>query len=129
MTVINWNPYVNRELSIESDTSYDDNYVQSLKFDSGKERLYLKNNFVPEIYNLSIELDDRTIITAGRYNTEFKQFKYWYEYGLRYGILPFYLPRIQFPGETGIYQFIPGSLQYPGTGAVVTVSFSLKEIG
>jgi hypothetical protein len=129
MTVINWNPYVNQILSIEGDTAYDENYVHSLKFDSGKERLYLKNNFVPKLFSLSIELDNRIIVATGKHNTEFRQFIYWYEAGLRYGILPFYLPRIQFPGETGIYQFVPGSLQYPDAGAIITASFSLKEIG
>jgi hypothetical protein len=129
MTIINWNPYVNQVLSIEGDTAYEENYVQSLKFDSGKERLYLKNNFVPKIFSLSIELDNRAIITTGKHNTEFKQFIYWYEFGLRYGTLPFYFPRIRFPGEIGIYQFVPGSLQHPEAGAVVTASFSLKEIG
>ncbi|MDR2742874.1 MAG: hypothetical protein LBB98_12085 [Treponema sp.] len=129
MTVINWNPYVNKELSIEGNTSYDENYVQSLRFNSGKERLYLKNNFVPKIYSLSIELDSQRIVTTGKYNTEYMQFIYWYEYGLRYGILPFYFPRIQSPGETGIYQFIPGSLQYSDTRAIVTATFSLQEIG
>jgi hypothetical protein len=109
--------------------AYDDDYVQSLRFDSGKERLYLKNNFVPKIYALSLELNDRAIVTTGKYNTEYKQFVYWYEFGLRYGVLPFYLPRIQFPGETGIYQFVPGSLQYPATGAIITAGFSLKETG
>jgi hypothetical protein len=129
MTVINWNPYVNQVLSIEGDTTYDENYVQSLKFDSGKERLYLKNNFVSKIYSLSIELDNQHIVVTGKHNTEFMQFIYWYETGLRYGILPFYLPRIQFPKETGIYEFIPGSLQYPNTKAIITASFSLREIG
>jgi hypothetical protein len=129
MIIINWNPYVNQVLSVEGEMTYDDNYVQSLKFDSGKERLYLKNNFVPKIFSLSIELDNQHIVATGRNTTEFLQFIYWYESGLRYGILPFYLPRIQFPGETGIYQFVPGSLQYPNTGAVITASFSLKEIG
>jgi hypothetical protein len=129
MTVINWNPCVNKELSIEGGAAYDDDYAQSLKFDSGKERLYLKNNFVPKIYDLSIDLNDRAVVTAGKYNTEYKQFVYWYEYGLRYGVLPFYFPRIGFPGETGIYQFVPGSLQYSGAGAIITAAFSLKEIG
>jgi hypothetical protein len=129
MTVINWNPYVNKELSIEGGAGYEENYVQSLTFDSGKERLYLKNNFVPKIYSLSVELDNRRIVTTGKYNTEFMQFIYWYEYGLRYGTLPFYLPRIEFPEETGIYQFVPGSLQYPAAGAIITASFSLKETG
>ncbi|MDR0402948.1 MAG: hypothetical protein LBH35_05090 [Treponema sp.] len=129
MIVLNWNPFVNRKLSIESDTGYDDNYVRSLRFDSGKERLYLKNNFVPKVYSLGIELDNQAVVTAGRYNTEYLQFKYWYEYGLRYGILPFYFPRLKFPEETGIYQFVPGSLQYSDTGAIVAAVFSLKETG
>jgi hypothetical protein len=129
MTIINWNPYVNQELSIEGDTAYEEDYVQSLKFDSGKERLYLKNSFVPKIFSLSIELDNQKAIAGGKYATEFMQFIYWYEYGIRYGILPFYLPRIQLPGEIGIYQFVPGSLQYPETGAIITASFSIKEIG
>jgi hypothetical protein len=129
MTVINWNPFVNRELSIEGSTSYDEDYVQSLRFAGGKERLYLKNNYVPKVYNLSIELNNRIVITTGKYVTEYQQFQYWFEKGLRYGVLPFYLPRINFPGETGIYRFIPGSLQYSDTGAIVTAVFSLLEIG
>jgi hypothetical protein len=129
MTVMSWNPFVSKELSVEGGTSYDEDYVQSLRFDSGKERLYLKNGFIPKIYNLGIELDNRAVIAAGRYGTEYGQFKYWYEEGLRYGVLPFYFPRILFPAETGIYQFVPGSLQYSDTGSIITAGFSLREIG
>jgi hypothetical protein len=129
MIVINWNPLVNTEFSLEGDYGYDSDYVKSLKFESGKERIYLKNNFVPKVYNLSIVLNDRKIIMAGAINTECKQFKYWYEYGLRYGILPFYAPRVKSHGETGIYEFVPESLQYSGAGGYVTATFTVKEIG
>jgi hypothetical protein len=129
MIIINWNSLVNKEFSIESEATYDEGFAQSLIFESGKERLYLKNHFVPKVYNLGLVLDDRKYVPGGIFETEYKEFKRWYERGLRYGILPFYIPRINYPYETGIYRFVPGSLNLPENGAIISVTFTVKEIG
>jgi hypothetical protein len=128
MTVVLWNPKVNKRLFINGDYAYDGEYIKEIRMASGKPRVYLLNEYAPkEFGNVGLDLDDREIIADGKYNTEKKQFEYWFEYALRYGSLPFQIPRIFYPQENGIYQFIPNSLSFEGTG-FVTASFGLREI-
>ena len=125
-----WNPLVNTEFAIEGDYGYGDDYIVSLRFESGKERTHLRNNFVHKTFPaLSLLLDNIDTIVAGPNNTEFKQFIAWYEVGLRYGILPFYLNRLLNKAEIGVYKFIPESLLYTDTDGHITVNFGLEEIG
>jgi len=135
MTVINWNMLVNSKLSLEGELKHEEGNVQTLKFDSGKERTWLKNSYVPKVYpSLSLLLDNETIKENGK--TEYEEFVKWYEVSLRYGILPFFLPRIGYKpkittksGEIGIYKFIPESLNFDRLDGIIEASFGLKELG
>ena len=128
MTAIAWDPLVNCEFALEGEYGLDEDYAAVLKFDSGKERVYLKNSFVPKAYpSLSLLLDNVDIISSGSENTEYKRFVYWHDVLLRYGSLPFCAPRIGHPGETATYIFIPGSLQFQDADGIITATFGLKE--
>lgn len=129
MTVINWNPLVNQRFFLDGEYGYKSDNITTLTFESGKERITLKNSFIPREYpSVSLALDNIAPIATGRENTEFKQFMRWFEVGLRYGILPFYAPKIGYPGETGIYQFIPNTLKYDRIYGIVNVTFGLREV-
>ena len=132
--MINWNPLVNQELSLDGDYGHEDGYVETLEFDSGKKRTYLKNSFVPTEYpSLSLLLNNTIPTASGK--TEFEEFRQWHDISLRYGILPFYLPRIGYRqktftrGEIGIYQFLPESLKYDRIEGIVIAVFGLRETG
>ena len=128
--IANWNPLVNSDFNLEGEHGYKEGYLSTLEFDSGKERTHLKNNHVSILFpSLSLDLNNEDIILAGPNNTEFLQFKSWYEVGLRYGSIPFYVHRILFPNTIGIYKFIPESLTYENIRNFVTVHFGLEEIG
>ena len=125
MDVIEWNPNVNRKLSLDGDYGPNEDNVVTLQFENGKERKYLKNSFTPAEYpSLSLLLDHK-VKKGGK--TEFEEFLYWHETALRYGILPFYFPRLLHPGETGIYEFM-SMPKYPQTAGLITVSFGWREI-
>jgi hypothetical protein len=128
MTVIQWNPRVNTRFFTEGDYSYDGEYIKELRMASGKPRTFLTNTFVPKVFgNIGLDLDDERIIASGTYNTERKQFEYWFDVAVRYGSLPFQIPRLLYPQETGVYQFVPGSITFDIIG-FHTVTFGLREI-
>jgi len=134
MIVIDWNSLVNYELSLDGDYGYADGFIETLEFESGKTREYLKNSFIPMEYpSLSLLLDNTIPTESGK--TEFEEFRRWYEVSLQYGIFSFYLPRLGYKtkpfiikGEVGIYQFIPNSLTYDRIDGKVNVAFGLREI-
>ena len=135
MTVIEWNPLVNRELSLDGEYGLEGGYIETLEFESGKKRTHLKNSFVPVEYpSLSLMLNNTIPTESGK--TEFEEFRRWHDVSLRYGILPFYFPRIGYrmkdyikTPETGIYTFIPESLAYDRLDGIVVAGFGLKETG
>ena len=130
MRVIDWNPLVNKKLLLDGDYGYAEDYVTTIDFNSGKKRTYLKNSFVPKVYpTLRLALDNKTQINSGINNdTEFSQFKRWFEEDLSYGVLPFYFPLIGKPDEIGVYKFIPDSLFYDRTDGIILFHFGLEEI-
>jgi len=133
--IAGWNPLVNQELSFDGDHGLPDGFIETLEFDSGKERLYLKNSHVPKEYpSLSLMLNNIVPTESGK--TEYKEFEDWFNAGLRYGTLPFYLPRIGYrkewnikTGETGIYRFLPNSLRYDRIDGIIMATFGLRETG
>jgi len=133
--IVDWNPYVNQELSFDGDHGLSDGFIETIQFDSGKDRTYLKNSHVPAEYpSLSLMLNN--IAPTGSGKTEYKEFKDWFDIALRYGILPFYLPRIEYKkewhiktGEMGIYRFLPNSLRYDRIDGIIMATFGIKEIG
>ena len=133
--MIEWNPSVNNDFSLDGEFSHEDNFTQTIKFESGKERIWLKNSYIPVVFpSLSLTLDNKTQLDSGK--TEFAEFLQWYEVSLRYGILPFCAPRIGYKirsdvetGEMGIYTFIPESLNFDRLDGISLASFGLKEIG
>jgi len=134
MTVINWNPLVNTKFSLEGEISLKDGYVQELKFESGKEKTWLKNSFVPRVYpSLKLILDNKPSASNGK--TEFEEFDNWFRKSLRYGIFPFSILRIGWKrkwytkeDEMGIYNFIPNSIKYDKLDGIILVNFGLEEI-
>ena len=132
MRIIEWNPLVNKKLILDGEYGYAEDYVSSVEFDSGKKRIFLKNNYVPKVYNsVSLILDNKTpVIDDPIENTEFWQFKKWYEGNLGYGVLPFYFPLIGRPPGIGdgIYKFIPGSVFYDDTDGIIFASFGIEEV-
>ena len=135
MTVIDWNPLVNREFSLDGDYGLADGFVETLEFESGKKREHLKNSYIPIEYpSLSLMLNNTAPTESGK--TEFQEFRQWHDVSLRYGILPFYFPRIGYKmkpyvktGEIGIYQFTAKSLTYDRVDGIVTAAFGLRETG
>jgi hypothetical protein len=126
---MDWNEYVNKKISLDGDYSQETGFVQEIRFDNGKSRTWQKNSYIPIVYSeLSLILNNKEIITDEIENTEFKQFKWWYEVVLRNGILPFYFPVIGKPEEVGVYQFLPQSLKFDDTDGLITASFGFKEI-
>ena len=131
---INWNPLVNTKFSLESDFSLKDGFINTLKFDSGKERNWLRNSNIPYTYSLKLALDNRVSTKSGK--TEFEEFEQWFSEDLRYGILPFQMPRFGYKQaqniktpEMGIYKFIPNSVNYDRLKGIVMVNLGLEEIG
>jgi hypothetical protein len=123
--IIEWNPNVNQKLSLDGEYNLNGNNLVTLQFESGKERRYLKNSFTPWEYpELSLLLDNKTKKGS---KTEFEEFLYWHETALRYGVLPFYFPRLRYPGETGVYEFM-SMPKYTETAGLIPVSFGWREI-
>jgi uncharacterized protein Veg len=139
MTVIDWNPLVNNKFSLDGDYSLEEGNIETLEFESGKKRTYSKNSYVPTVYpSIGLVLNNIPNNTnpMKREKTEYQEFMGWFNVGLRYGILPFYAPRIGFKktiltktGEIGIYTFIPNSLKYDKLDGIVYATFGLKEEG
>ena len=131
--VIDWNPNVNKKLSLEGDHSLADGYVNTIEFSSGKKRTYLSNSFVPHEYpSLNIMLNNTIINSNGL--TEYEEFKRWYEINLRYGVFPFYFPRLDFKfkvlikiGEIGIYKFL-NKPEYDNINGEILATFGLEEL-
>lgn len=132
MTVMEWNPLVNKKFSLDGDVTLQEGFILELKFDSGKRRTWLRNSYVPIVYSeLSIMLENRT--KNGNNKTEFEEFREWYERTLRYGSLPFQVTRIGFirrdetnVDEMGIYTFLEAP-KYDGWGHMIIASFGLEE--
>ena len=130
--IANWNNMVNKRLSLEGEFGNDEGYFETLTFESGNERTYLKNSYVPKVYPaLGIILDDTVVKNSGK--TEYQEFESWYNETLRYGTILFYFPRIGFKpkydtlvGEIGIYKFLPMELKYEGKG-IKFATFGIKE--
>ena len=131
--MITWNPLVNTRISLDESYRHKGGYVQTLQFTSGKHRTYLTNSYVPLEYpSLRLALDNRCATPDGR--TEYEEFKHWYEVTLRYGVLPFSLPRLGYrpkwyikEGEIGVYTFIPESLEFDTHDGIIFASFGLEE--
>jgi hypothetical protein len=135
MTVINWNPLVNTKFGLEGEYSLKDGYVQELKFDSGKERIWLKNSFIPRVFpSIQLVLNNKVTVSSGK--TEFEEFTNWFNNSLRYGILPFQITRLGYKrrneyiktDEIGIYKFTPNSVKYDSLDGYVFADFGLEEI-
>jgi hypothetical protein len=130
MIVAAWNPLVNKRFFTDGAYSYDDEYIKELRMASGKPRVYLANSYVPKVFgDIGLDLDDERVIASvpTKYNTERRQFEYWFDFTLRYGSLPFQIPRLLFPNESGVYQFAPGSLSF-GVIGLHTATFALREV-
>jgi len=132
--IAEWNPFVNQELSFDGDFGLSEDFIETLEFDSGKNRTYLKNSFIPVEYpSISLMLNNIVPTDSGR--TEYKEFLEWFNISLRYGVLPFYFPRIGYKkewhiktGEIGIYEFLPDSLRYDRVDGIIMATFGIKEI-
>jgi len=130
--IANWNRLVNKRLSLEGEFGNDEGFFETLTFESGNERTYIKNSHVPKVYPaMGIVLNDTIIKKSGK--TEFQEFESWYNETLRYGTISFYFPRIGFKpkfdtltGEIGIYKFLPTELKYEGKG-IKFATFGIKE--
>jgi hypothetical protein len=133
--IVGWNPLVNNDFILDGDYHLEEGYAVETEFESGKKSDYLKNSYVPMIYSsVGLELDNTVPTESG--NTEYQEFMKWFLGDLRYGILPFYAPRIGFKkkyftktGEIGIYKFIPNSLKWDRIEGVSLASFGLEERG
>jgi uncharacterized repeat protein (TIGR02543 family) len=89
----------------------------------------LRNSWIPrEIPSVSLVLDNSETVAAGR--TEFDLFISWFERTLRYGTIPFRIPRLGMSQgrDVGIYAFVPDSVRYDEFKSPVKITFSLKEI-
>jgi len=132
--IASWNNLVNKRMSLEGEFGNDEGYFETLTFESGNERTYLKNSYVPKVYpSMGIVLNDTVLKKNGK--TEFEEFESWYNETLRYGTISFYFPRIGFKpefdtmiGEIGIYKFLNAKLEYEGKG-MKWVTFGIKETG
>jgi len=134
MLVISWNPLVNHDFNLEGDYGLENGYTETIKFESGKDRILLKNSYVPLVYQLSLLLDNEELVNSK--NTELKEFMYWFNVTMRYGTMPFAIPRIGYKrnvftktGEIGIYRFTPDSLTYDTIDGLVGAQFEIKELG
>ena len=134
MIIMVWPENVNTNISLDGEFNNEEGYIETLRFDSGKERTWLRNSFVPRVLPaLSLTLDNRTLLENEK--TEFEEFMYWHNVNLRYGVMPFSFPRFGYIykplieiGEKGVYQFVPESLNFDRFDGVVLVNFGLKEI-
>jgi uncharacterized protein Veg len=132
--IADWNRLVNKRLSLEGECGNDEGSFETLTFESGNERTYIKNSYVPKVYPaMGIILNDTVIKKCGK--TEYEEFEIWYNETLRYGTVSFYFPRIGFKpkfdtltGEIGIYKFLPAELKYEGKG-IKFAAFGIKETG
>jgi len=123
--IADWNPLVNQEISIDGEHGLSEDYLESLEFESGKERAYLKHSSVPAEYpSLSLMLNNTEPTESGK--TEYREFENWFNVSLRYGTLPFYFPKIR-KSETGIYKFLPNSLKFDRLDGIVMATFGWKE--
>jgi hypothetical protein len=135
MTVINWNPLVNKKIYLDGEYGLKEGYVQELKFESGKERAWLKNSFAPRVFpSLKLILDNKVLASSGK--TEYEEFNNWYNKSLRYGVLPFQITRLGYKrkwdtktDEMGIYKFLPNSIKYDSLDGYVFTTFGLEETG
>jgi hypothetical protein len=127
--MIQWNPLVNQEFVLEGDYGHEDGIIKT-KFDSGKERTVLKNNYLPMEYPVSLVLDDINPVTNGLTvasminNTELKQFVKWFEEETRYGTLPFKADIVDAKFFDIVYKMTTMS-KYDGIGQV-TVKFNVR---
>jgi hypothetical protein len=134
MTIKDWNPLVNNNLCLDGGFHLEENFTAELEFESGKKSAYLKNSYIPMAYpSVGLILDNAVPKESGL--TEYQEFMKWFNDDLRYGILPFYAPRIGFKGtyltrtgETGIYKFTSSPV-YDRAEGVSYASFGLRETG
>lgn len=84
VTVISWSSAVNTK-AYGMETDGGDNF-ETVSFESGKQRLYLKNNTAKKIFTFSLAMDDTGA------SSEYKTFVEWWENTLLSGTLPFYFP-------------------------------------
>jgi len=132
MIIADWADGVRSNISLDGVYKHKEGFTKSLQFVSGKERTWLTNTYVPIEYpSLSILLDNTLSDTE---ETELDKFISWYETTLRYGSLPFYLPRLGYKkkridkvGQIGVYKFIQDSLDYDRVKGLVLVKFGLIE--
>ena len=127
MTVMEWSEHVNMDFGFEGEHGYEPESADVLRFESGKERRTLKNSWVPMEYPmLSLALDNTDVIAHGR--TELGLFRWWYEVTLRYGTLPFRIPRLGRKGETAVYEFTADPVRYDEFRGPVMATFGLREV-
>jgi len=134
--IVDWNPLVNSNFSLDGEFGLEDGFVEELAFDSGKKRTWLRNSYVPKEYpNLTLDLDSRDPIGSFDGKSEYEEFEDWFNISLRYGSLPFSITKLGFierwntkKAPIGIYKFIPNSLTYEKGEGVRTAKFGLIEI-
>jgi len=130
--VVDWPSRVNQEISFDGDHGHTGGFIETVEFDSGNKGTRLKNSQIPAEYpSLSLILNN---IGSGK--TEYDAFVEWFNDSLKYGILPFYFPRIGYikewyirTGEIGIYQFLPNSLRFDRVDGIIMATFGMKEKG
>jgi len=127
MIVMDWHEKVNKKISIDGNYSQEDGFVEEVRFDSGKQRIWQKNSYIPMVFSdLSLLLNNKEIIEHGK--TEKELFDNWYKVTLRNGTLPFYFSNILNPAETAVYQFTPQSVTYDRSEGIVQASFGFREV-
>ena len=134
MIVLNWPENVNQRFNLEGDWGLENGYIEEIQFESGKKRILLKNSYIPVKYPLSLFLDNE--IPVKNNSTEFNEFKKWFNISLRYGTMPFTIPRIGYKrniftktGQIGVYRFIPQSLTFDTIDGIIQAGFELEEMG
>jgi hypothetical protein len=134
MTIKGWNPLVNNGICLDGEFRNEEGYAVEVEYESGKKGAHLKNSYIPIVYpSAGLILDNVIPKESGR--TEYEEFTKWFNDDLRYGVLPFYAPRIGFratslteTGEIGIYKFISAPA-YDRIEGVAYASFGLRETG
>jgi len=128
LRIVDWDERVNTDFGFEGDYGYVPESVETLRFESGKERRTPRNSWVPmEFPLLSLMLDNSAPCSGGR--TEFELFKLWYEKELSNGAYPFRMPTLGKKDRSSVYRFVLDSLRYDGFKSPVEVTFGLVEAG
>jgi len=130
--IMNWAEGVNIKLSLDGNVHLKEGFINELTFESGKRKTWLRNSYVPIVFpELSLLLDNKT--KDDNRKTEADRFKEWHAINLRYGSLPFQIPRIGFQrrdetktDEMGIYAFLEQP-EYDSWGHMIIASFGLVE--